>query len=126
MPLAGPVALGLQASQLTVEFARSRSTGNSRSDVGISPRWDFLPFSLYREISFETGNKSIHIRGNDVQFAANVLGFTRFQATDAKVVVHAGDHTLKDLLIWFSGHRHDLSAICGKATGKSVGRNQRT
>src|SRR5205823_4733980 len=64
----------------------------------------------------------IRIGRQEVNFAVELLGFAGSQSADARVVVQADDHALKQLLRLVPCHRQKIFAVLGKTADEAVDR----
>ncbi len=72
------------------------------------------------EISSKPTDERLRVRRDDVQLTLNVFRLSRRQSADAKIVVHARDHALKDLLVWVPNDGQDRFLVGGIASGQAA------
>ena len=65
-----------------------------------------------REIFLVAIEKCCHVGVHHIELPVDLLLFTRFEPSNAKVIVYARNHALKDLLVWLPGSGQNLFFVC--------------
>src|SRR5688572_374671 len=78
--------------------------------------------SSLRKIPTITLQQRFRLVLQKVNFAMELPRFTRPEAADARVVVNAHDHSLKQLLRFVPGHRQEMPVVARKTTDQSIDR----
>src|SRR5262249_15599470 len=75
---------------------------------------------LLRKILLIARDEFGDIGADDIEFAADLLLLTGFQAADPEVAVNAGDDSWEDFLVRFPGDGHDHLLVRRKTAAQTV------